>query len=287
MSRLPTYFSFVRFSHSVFALPFALTGALLAWRDTAVLLVAGGLDRRLHGERAQRRDGIQPPGRCAVRRAEPADVDARAAARRDVDDGKRRCSWSCRRSSSSTAPRGSARSASLLSPVALAIVFWYSLAKRVHVVHAVVPRARHGGCAGRRMDRGRRASRGSSRGCSASRSACGSAGSTFSMPARTSSSTVRHGLRSIPDAVRRRRRPSCCPRVMHVATVVGDGGAVARRRSAAVCTSLASRSSACLLAYEQSLVSERDLSQVKRAFDLNGYVGIIYFAATALSLYLG
>src|SRR6185436_13099512 len=44
---------------------------------------------------------------------------------------------------------------------------------------------------------------------------------------------------------------------------------------------------ACLLAYEQSLVSEHDLSQVKRAFDLNGYVGIIYFAATALSLYLG
>ena len=32
MSRLTTYLSFVRFSHSVFALPFALTGALLAWR---------------------------------------------------------------------------------------------------------------------------------------------------------------------------------------------------------------------------------------------------------------
>src|SRR5918992_2323062 len=32
MSRLATYLSFVRFSHSVFALPFALTGALLAWR---------------------------------------------------------------------------------------------------------------------------------------------------------------------------------------------------------------------------------------------------------------
>src|SRR3954468_11535921 len=30
VSRLRTYFSFVRFSHSVFALPFALTGALLA-----------------------------------------------------------------------------------------------------------------------------------------------------------------------------------------------------------------------------------------------------------------
>src|ERR687895_2287081 len=32
MTRLVTYLSFVRFSHSVFALPFALTGALLAWR---------------------------------------------------------------------------------------------------------------------------------------------------------------------------------------------------------------------------------------------------------------
>ena len=33
---------------------------------------------------------------------------------------------------------------------------------------------------------------------------------------------------------------------------------------------------AALLAYEQSLVRADDLSQVKRAFDLNGYVGILY-----------
>src|SRR5262249_62020669 len=32
MRRLITYLSFVRVSHSVFALPFALIGALLAWR---------------------------------------------------------------------------------------------------------------------------------------------------------------------------------------------------------------------------------------------------------------
>jgi 4-hydroxybenzoate polyprenyltransferase len=44
---------------------------------------------------------------------------------------------------------------------------------------------------------------------------------------------------------------------------------------------------AVLLAYEQSLVSADDLSQVKKAFDLNGYVGIIYFGVTAASLYLG
>ena len=43
---------------------------------------------------------------------------------------------------------------------------------------------------------------------------------------------------------------------------------------------------ALLLVYEQSLVKEDDLSQVKRAFDINGYVGILYFAATAVSLYV-
>jgi len=43
---------------------------------------------------------------------------------------------------------------------------------------------------------------------------------------------------------------------------------------------------AVLLAYEQSLVSATDLSQVKRAFDLNGYVGILYFLVTALSVYV-
>jgi hypothetical protein len=38
---------------------------------------------------------------------------------------------------------------------------------------------------------------------------------------------------------------------------------------------------AVLLFYEQSLVSDTDLSQVKKAFDLNGWVGIVYFATTA------
>ena len=37
VGKLTTYLSFVRFSHSVFALPFALTGALLAWREQPFL----------------------------------------------------------------------------------------------------------------------------------------------------------------------------------------------------------------------------------------------------------
>jgi len=42
---------------------------------------------------------------------------------------------------------------------------------------------------------------------------------------------------------------------------------------------------AALLVYEQSLVSVDDLSQVKRAFDLNGYVGILYLLVVAVALY--
>jgi 4-hydroxybenzoate polyprenyltransferase len=42
---------------------------------------------------------------------------------------------------------------------------------------------------------------------------------------------------------------------------------------------------AALLVYEQSLVSPRDLSRVKRAFDLNGWVGLLYLAATMLDLF--
>src|SRR5688572_10265938 len=38
IARVRTYLSFVRFSHSVFALPFAITGALLAARETPITL---------------------------------------------------------------------------------------------------------------------------------------------------------------------------------------------------------------------------------------------------------
>ena len=37
--------------------------------------------------------------------------------------------------------------------------------------------------------------------------------------------------------------------------------------------------------YEQSLVRADDLSQVKKAFDLNGYVGILYLLTLAAALY--
>src|SRR5688572_8068979 len=130
MSKLTTYLTFVRFSHSVFALPFALTGALLAWRE-------------------------QPFSWAQVGWIVVAMVTARSAAmgfNRLVDA---RFDALNPRTASRELPRGAmtiveatifvAVSAGLfvfaawklgplcfaLSPVALVIVFWYSLARRV------------------------------------------------------------------------------------------------------------------------------------------------------------
>jgi 4-hydroxybenzoate polyprenyltransferase len=93
-----------------------------------------------------------------------------------------------------------------------------------------------------------------------------------------------HGLRSIPTRFGV-GRALAISRATHVVTVVclallgmaADLGWVYLAGVAGV---------AALLAFEQSLVSEHDLSQVKRAFDLNGYVGILYFVMTAAAIYV-
>jgi 4-hydroxybenzoate polyprenyltransferase len=74
-------------------------------------------------------------------------------------------------------------------------------------------------------------------------------------------------------------------RMLHVLTVaalatVGLLGGLGPVYAAGVLTV------AGLLVYEQSLVRADDLSQVKRAFDLNGWVGILYLVATAADLWL-
>ena len=134
MNRLQTYLSFVRFSHCVFALPFALTGALLALHERPLparrRAVARAVDRRRDGRGAQRGDGVQPAGGREVGRAEPADRDARDPARRDEPARSDRVRRRRRRSCSSAPLTSSGRVCFVLSPVALAIVFWYSLAKR-------------------------------------------------------------------------------------------------------------------------------------------------------------
>ena len=94
-----------------------------------------------------------------------------------------------------------------------------------------------------------------------------------------------HGLRSIPVRFGL-RRALVISRFLHVVTVlcltalaaVTDLGWIYLAGVGGV---------AVLLAWEQSMVSEHDLSQVKRAFDLNGYVGVFYLVTTALAVYVG
>src|SRR2546425_2607677 len=127
--KLTIYLSFVRFSHSVFALPFALTGALLAWRDhpfswsqVAWIIVcmvsarsaAMGFNRLADA----RHDALNP--RTSMREL-PRGAMSRAEAAIFVVV------------SSAVFVYGTWRLNAIcfmLSPVALAIVFWYSLAKR-------------------------------------------------------------------------------------------------------------------------------------------------------------
>src|SRR4029077_7220593 len=119
----------VRFSHSVFALPFALTGALLAWRDhlfswvqvvwiivcmVSARSAAMGFNRLVDA----RHDALNP--RTSMRELPRGAVTPTEAAIFVI-------------ASSAVFVYGSSRLnpiCLMLSPVALAIVFWYSLAKR-------------------------------------------------------------------------------------------------------------------------------------------------------------
>jgi 4-hydroxybenzoate polyprenyltransferase len=286
VTRLKTYLSFVRFSHSVFALPFALTGALLA----------------LHAVPAAARDLLWGFAWIVV-----AMVAARSAAmgfNRLVDA---RYDAGNPRTKMRELPRGAmslreaiafVAVASLvfvaaawalgplcfaLSPVALAIIFWYSLAKRVTsytqfflaLAMAVAPVGgwlAAGGPIAATEPWLLGAAIGAWVGGFDILYACQDL--DFDRAAGLKSIPVRFGV----------RRSLLVSRLMHVAAVVCLA-AVAAVAHLGRLYLVGVAAVAVLLVYEQSLVSEDDLSQVKRAFDLNGYVGILYFLATAASVY--
>jgi 4-hydroxybenzoate polyprenyltransferase len=285
ISRLRTYASFVRFSHSVFALPFALTGALLA---------------------LNRPDRI--PGSIAWRVLWiiVAMVAARSAAmgfNRLVDAhydalNPRTASRELPRGAMSTVEAAVFVSVSsivfifaawklgplcfMLSPVALAIVFWYSLAKRVTsytqlflgLAMAVAP------VGGWLAAGGRGGWEPWLLGL-----AIGTWVGGFDVlyACQDLDFDRAHGLRSIP--VRFGIRQSLViSRVLHVITVVALAGLAAVTGLGWIYLAGVA-GVAVLLVWEQSMVSATDLSQVKRAFDLNGYVGILYFVTTAVAVY--
>ncbi len=282
MSRLTTYLSFVRFSHSVFALPFALTGALLAWREQPfawsqvgwiVVAMVGARSAAMGFNRLvdARFDALNP--RTAMRELPRGAMSQWEAVLFVLV-------------SSAVFVYAASRLNPLcfmLSPVALAIVFWYSLAKRfttytqffLGLAMAVAPVGGWIAAGGRG---------GPEPWLLGLAIGLWVGGFDILYACQDVDFDRGHGLRSIPvrfgvaGAIQ-------LSRVMHVGTILVMG---ALWRVADLPTVYLGGVAivAVLLAYEQSLVSAEDLSQVKKAFDLNGYVGIVYFAATALALYI-
>lgn len=284
LQRLAIYLSFVRFSHSVFALPFALAGALLAaqhvpensvsWRTIAWILVAMvaarsaamGFNRLVDA----RFDALNP--RTASREL-PRGLMSRGEAVAFVVLASALFVFAASRLNPLCF---------MLSPVALAIVFWYSLAKRftnwtqlfLGVAMAVAPVGGWLAVGGR----------GGWEPWLLALAICAWVGGFDVLYACQDLAFDRaHGLRSIPV---RHGIPAALAisRGMHVGAIiclvalsfVTPLGRLYLTGVAAV---------AALLAYEQSLVRADDLSQVKRAFDLNGYVGILYLLVLVASLY--
>jgi 4-hydroxybenzoate polyprenyltransferase len=287
IAKIRTYASFVRFSHSVFALPFALAGALLVFPSVKHTLTFGDAAWRIVW-------------------VVVAMVAARSAAmgfKRLVDAHYDALNP---RTANRELPRGTmtrneailfvvAASALFvfatsrlplicfeLSPLALAIVFWYSLAKRyttwtqlfLGLAMAVAP-------VGGWLAAGGRG--GWEPWLLALAIGAWVGGFDVLYACQDLDFDRAHGLRSIP--VRFGVPASLAiSRAMHVVAIaclvalalVAPLGRVYLAGVAAV---------AAMLVYEQSLVRADDLSQVKRAFDLNGYVGILYLVVLVVSLY--
>jgi 4-hydroxybenzoate polyprenyltransferase len=282
IARLRTYASFVRFSHSVFALPFALAGALLAarlvgfdWTRVAWIIACmvsarsaamgfnrladAGFDAR--NPRTATRE--LPAGRMS--RAE-ATIFVLVASAVFVACAAQ-LGWLCL----------------ALSPVALAIVFWYSLAKRfTSYTQAYLGLAMAIAPAGGWIAMG------------------GPMHAVpwllgFAIAAWVAGFDVLYacqdldfdrnaGLRSIPVRFGL-TRSLWISRALHVVAVIALAGAglaagLGRVYVAGVVAV------AVLLVYEQSLVRADDLSQLKRAFDLNGWVGLLYLATTTIAVYV-
>ena len=284
--RLKTYASFVRVSHTVFALPFALVGALLAWRANgasgwswtrlawivACMITARSAAMGFNRLADAAYDARNP--RTAMREIPRGALSARDATIFVIVSSivfiaaafqlNAICGW--------------------LSPVALAIVFWYSLAKRyTSYTQAFLGLAMAVAPVGGWLAAGGRG--GWEPWMLGLAIGLWVGGFDILYACQDVEFDRAHGLNSIPVRFGI-ARSLVISRVMHVATIVCMAAIAALLPLGPIYLGGVALVAALLL-YEQSLVSEHDLSQVKRAFDLNGWVGILYFLTTGMALYVG
>jgi 4-hydroxybenzoate polyprenyltransferase len=170
-----------------------------------------------------------------------------------------------------------------LSPVALAIVFWYSLAKRyTFYTQAFLGLAMAVAPVGGWLAAGGRG--GWTPWILGLAIGLWVAGFDIIDACQDAAVDRAQGLRSIPVRFGVSRALTIS-RLLHGATILAMASLVLVAPLGAIYLAGVGVVAA-LLAYEQSLVSAEDLSQAPRAFDLNGYVGILYFVTTAVSLYV-
>jgi 4-hydroxybenzoate polyprenyltransferase len=282
LSRVRTYASFIRFSHSVFALPFALVGAILAARavpftlDRLVWIVLCMVSAR--------------SAAMGFNRLVDAGFDARnpRTAMRELPTGRMSTgearvfvAVSSVVFIASSYPLGGVCFA--LSPVALAIVFWYSLAKRVtSYTQAFLGLAMAVAPVGGWLAAGGAAATlepwllGLAIGCWVG-------GFDILYACQDVDVDRREGLHSIPTRFGVARAITIS-RALHIVTIVALA-AVGVRASLGPIYAGGVGLVALLLVWEQSLVSASDLSQVKRAFDMNGWVGVLYLLTTTAAVY--
>ena len=276
-------FSLVRFGHSVFAIPFALVGALLAAEQHPLTLARVGwivaamvtartaamgfnrlVDARFDALNPRTADRELPRGVLSRRDA----IGLVAVSSVAFVLVTTQLGWICL----------------ALSPLALAIVFWYSLAKRfttwtqmyLGLALAVAPVGgwlAAGGGAGWEPW------------LLALAIGTWVAGFDILYACQDLEFDRAQGLRSIPVRFGV-GRSLVMARWLHVGTVAAMA-AVALVAPLGAWYLAGVGGVAALLAWEQSMVRADDLSRVKQAFDLNGYVGLFYLAATAGALHAG
>ena len=204
---------------------------------------------------------------------------------RMTHDGSARCSSWSRRWRFSPAPYQLGWVCFVLSPVALAIVFWYSLAKRVtRYTQAFLGLAMAVAPVGGWLAAGGRGAGPAAVDAGAGDRHAGSAGFDVLYACQDVEFDRREGLRSIP-------RAYGVPRALLISRGAArghgpraGGGRPARGARAGVRGGRGARGGAAGVG-TVARASADDLSQVKRAFDMNGWVGVLYFAATAAAVY--